>query len=68
MIVVKVIIILFDKSIELFWIKCTDIDECLDNNGGCEQICSNAVGSFICGCRDGYNLSQDEYTCESESQ
>ena len=34
----------------------TDINECDTNNGGCEQQCINANGSFSCTCYDGYNL------------
>ncbi|XP_033096542.1 uncharacterized protein LOC117100827 [Anneissia japonica] len=31
-----------------------DINECLVNNGGCEQVCNNYPGSFSCSCSDGY--------------
>ncbi len=44
-----------------------DIDECLFGNGGCEQMCINAQGSFSCGCRIGYDLSENGYTCKSET-
>lgn len=27
-----------------------DIDECETNNGGCEDRCTNTVGSFVCDC------------------
>ena len=37
-------------------IKTIDIDECIANNGGCEQICTNTIGSFTCSCTDGYKL------------
>ena len=33
-----------------------DIDECLVNNGGCEQVCTNAIGSYSCSCRDGFKV------------
>ncbi|KAM9996594.1 hypothetical protein ACTFIZ_001538 [Dictyostelium cf. discoideum] len=37
---------------------CQDIDECLDgNNGGCQQNCTNSIGSFECSCDPGYNLN-----------
>ena len=31
-----------------------DIDECSDGTHDCEQICNNNVGSFTCGCNNGY--------------
>ena len=37
-------------------IKTIDIDECIANNGGCEQTCTNTIGSFTCSCTDGYKL------------
>ena len=41
----------------------TDIDECLDNNGGCNQGCTNVNGSYDCSCDAGYFLSDDQRTC-----
>ena len=38
------------------YITTIDIDECITNNGGCEQMCTNTIGSFNCSCTDGYNL------------
>ena len=43
--------------------ECIDINECLSDNGGCEQICSNIVGSHQCSCRHGYQLAGDNRTC-----
>lgn len=40
-----------------------DINECLENNGGCSQICSNTNGSFECSCEDGLYLASDGETC-----
>ena len=41
------------------------LDECDINNGGCEQVCVNEVGSFhYCGCNAGYSLRVDGRTCE----
>ena len=41
---------------------CADIDECSEGvgvlrNGGCSQTCNNTVGSHVCLCMDGYQLS-----------
>ena len=41
-----------------------DINECLVNNGGCEQLCRNVPGSSQCACRTGYRLSSDMTTCQ----
>ena len=40
-----------------------DVDECLDNNGGCEYICTNTIGSFECSCQPGYDLDSDGLAC-----
>ena len=40
-----------------------DIDECNEDNGGCEQICNNTVGSYECFCRDGYELDSNGINC-----
>ena len=31
-----------------------DINECEVSNGGCEQICTNTIGSRVCSCRSGF--------------
>ena len=43
-----------------------DIDECLDDNGGCQQICTNLIGSHECSCELGYTLQQDKIRCVGE--
>ena len=40
-----------------------DINECVTINGGCEQICTNAIGSFACGCGSGYLLDGNGFNC-----
>ncbi len=42
----------------------SDINECLFNNGGCEQTCADSVGSFNCSCEAGYQLSSDSTSCQ----
>lgn len=42
---------------------CGDINECLASNGGCQQTCTNSVGSYACGCTAGYALAQDGTSC-----
>ena len=41
----------------------TDIDECDEDNGNCEQECVNAPGSFQCRCGSGFQLREDGRTC-----
>lgn len=40
-----------------------DINECLVNNGGCSDICTNTFGNFTCSCMTGYALTDDGRTC-----
>ena len=35
----------------------SDLDECLVDNGSCEQECTNTEGSFTCSCSRGFYLS-----------
>ena len=44
-----------------------DIDECKTANGGCEQICSNTIGSFACSCGVRYGLDGNGLNCNGES-
>ncbi|XP_038060664.1 bone morphogenetic protein 1 homolog isoform X1 [Patiria miniata] len=39
-------------------------DECSKNNGGCEQICVNTIGSYRCECEPGFELKADGESCE----
>ena len=41
----------------------SDLDECRTSNGGCEQVCSNTVGSFECSCDPGYSLISGGFSC-----
>ena len=45
--------------------KCShsDVNECDSSNGGCEQICTNSVGSFECSCDAGFTLDSDNRNC-----
>ena len=45
----------------------SDTDECNTTNGGCEQVCTNILGSFYCSCNNGYQLQQDGSSCNGES-
>ena len=41
-----------------------DIDECETKNGGCTQSCNNTAGSYYCSCLIGYELANDNHTCD----
>ncbi|XP_046990617.1 sushi, von Willebrand factor type A, EGF and pentraxin domain-containing protein 1 [Schistocerca americana] len=43
-------------------LECADINECLDNNGGCDQKCINSPGNFSCVCNIGYELFTENGT------
>ena len=43
-----------------------EVDECLDNNGGCEQICRNTLGNYECDCKTGYELHSNGKKCEGK--
>ena len=40
-----------------------DIDECNDGTDNCPHICTNTIGSFFCGCNDGFLLDIDQTAC-----
>lgn len=42
---------------------CVDVDECKDDNAGCEQGCKNSAGAYRCTCNNGYVLKSDGTTC-----
>ena len=44
----------------------TDENECQRNNGGCEMMCTNTVGSFQCSCNAGFALSADNFSCDGK--
>lgn len=41
----------------------TDIDECEELNGGCQQMCVNTLGSYHCECNEGFRIHADARTC-----
>ena len=39
-----------------------DINEC--ETSVCQQICTNTEGSFSCACNDGFELADDQRSCD----
>lgn len=56
----------YDVIIIMLLLFFSDIDECLTVNGGCEQNCSNVIGSFYCSCVGGYELDSSKFSCNGE--
>ena len=42
------------------------INECSNNNGGCEDVCVDTEGSYFCEC-DGADLADDNHNCTCNS-
>ena len=45
----------------------SDIDECKVDNGNCQEVCNNTLGSFICECGAGFTLQPDGLTCRGKA-
>lgn len=41
-----------------------DKDECAVNNGGCQHVCKNTVGSYECACHNGFTLHENKHDCK----
>ena len=52
--------------LHVMWLLILDVNECDDDNGGCDQLCNNTLGSFSCGCAEGYLLNGDSINCDGE--
>ena len=53
--------------LEFFCHISIEINECETANGGCEHICTDTFGSFICSCATGYQLDGNGLNCNGES-
>ena len=43
-----------------------DTDECSQPIPPCDQTCNNTIGSFLCGCMEGFELEPDSRTCNGK--
>ncbi len=39
------------------------VNECLTNNGGCAQVCTDTLVSFVCSCNEGFTLASNNFDC-----
>lgn len=49
---------------DVYLLCSVEVDECKDNNGGCEHKCLNTIGSYKCYCNPGYELHSNGKNCE----
>ena len=42
------------------------MNECLEQNGNCSQLCVNEYGSWRCDCAEGFKLADNKQDCQSE--
>ena len=54
----------YQVSVNNNFLLFTDINECTNNNGGCNQTCTNTAGSYLCSCNTGYTLNTDDHACD----
>ena len=59
---------LFINNCMIFSNAYTDIDECIEETSGCDQICNNTVGSYNCSCTTGYQLNSDYHNCDDVNE
>ena len=50
------------------FILCSDINECTENIDGCNQLCMNTMGSYLCNCTIGYRLASDQRICQGKRE
>ena len=42
---------------------CADLNECSQDNGGCQPECINSIGSYECRCKPGFKLHHNLKDC-----
>lgn len=53
-----------NTSLSQSYVTCADKDECAINNGGCQHVCRNTVGSYQCACYNGFTLHENNHDCK----
>ena len=49
-----------------YFFAASELDECLVNNGGCSDTCTDTAESYVCSCPTGYLLDSDAHTCSGK--
>ncbi|PIO68007.1 Low-density lipoprotein receptor domain class A [Teladorsagia circumcincta] len=44
--------------------SCHNVNECYEGISGCSQTCEDKIGSYKCGCVEGYQLGKDDHSCK----
>lgn len=47
-------------------LSCVVQDLCASESHGCQQICVNTPGSYVCQCYEAYELAKDKKSCKSK--
>ena len=56
------------QSIAGAWVYAVvTMNECLTNNGGCQQICVDTTDSYFCMCRSGYRIQPTNFNCPGQT-
>ena len=56
------------QKIYIFLRAFVDVNECqTSNQGGCAQVCTNTLGTYTCGCNEGYMLNIDGRFCDGRN-
>jgi hypothetical protein len=51
----------------LYYLLYIDINECTEGIHQCQQTCQNMIGSYTCGCSDGFMLGNDRRSCSGKT-
>ena len=49
----------------MLYFSILDLDECALGTAGCEQMCKDTEGSFVCSCYEGFELLGDSVSCNA---
>ena len=53
----------YSPGYPMHYFQNADTDECALGISGCNQVCTNTIGSYACSCYLGYQLTSDNRIC-----